>query len=150
MYVSATVVKDYANYWVDFRSHNIEVTVQSGQSEPEPEPEPSAHGHEPEPEPEPEAEHKSGHPVYSDCGSSKTCFGVPGGCEDRGDCDVLAAWVQGGNFTQVELFSKTGRARFAALGLSLDNKMGQDYIMSCAEDGAQLEHWQVQHDDAEG
>merc|ERR1719500_340738 len=79
MYATATVVKDYSNFWVQFRSEKFTVkskdAVSFGQSKPEPEPEV-----EPEPEAEPEAEAepsavKSSHKVYKGCSSSKSCFG---------------------------------------------------------------------------
>ena len=137
MYATATVLKDYSNYWVDFRSEKFTVkskdAVSFGQSQPEPEPEV-----EPEPEAEPEAEAepsavKSSHKVYKGCSSSKSCFGLPAGCEQDATCDVLATWLQEGASTQVELYSQDGNGKYAALALSDDPRMGDDLVLFCSE-----------------
>ena len=71
--------------------------------------------------------------VYNGCSTTKSCFGLPSGCEGEGGCSVLAAWRQEGEDTEVELFSPKARGQFAALGISQDSKMGEDLVMSCAE-----------------
>ena len=143
MYATATVVKDYSNYWVEFRSEKFTVkskdavTFEQSKPEPEPEVEPK-----PEVEPEPESESepasgasKSNHKVFQGCSTSKSCFGLPSGCEQAATCEVIATWVQEGASTQVELYSQDGNGKYAALALSEDPRMGDDLVLSCAEVG---------------
>ncbi|XP_023332893.1 putative defense protein 3 [Eurytemora carolleeae] len=96
VYVTASVVQDYNNYWVDFRSDIIDIKKTT---EPEPEPEPEQ---ETEPEPEPETDErakleskiKPKHVIYDGCFETKGCFGYPALCEVTEDCQVVASWRQ--------------------------------------------------------
>ena len=40
-----------------------------------------------------------------------------------------------GNVTVIELYSRYGRGRYVALGLSEDQMMGEDFVISCSEAG---------------
>ena len=53
--------------------------------EPESEGEPEV-----EPEGEPSSKGKSG--IYEECGSSKSCLGVPKDCLDSSNCKLFASW----------------------------------------------------------
>ena len=91
-----------------------------------------------EPKPEPEPRLKEKHPVYTGCSQTKTCFGLPDDCDAAGDCDILSSWVVEGNITVIELYSRSGHGRYAALALSEDIKMGEDFDISCVEAGGTM------------
>ena len=163
VYVAATVVQDFDTYWVDIRSDKVTVRGReeqvSGQYEGKHpvrtvlifqdniEPDTIS---EPEPEPnkdeetllEPEPKRKPKHPIYLGCSETKTCFGLPADCESDGDCDILSSWIVVGNVTVIELYSRSGHGRYAALAISEDQKMGEDFVLSCAETGGKprVEH----------
>ena len=64
---------------------------------------------------------------------NKTCFGIPRSCDDHADCEVLASWrpLRAG-VTRLELYSGLGgRGSYVALGLSRDNRMGEDLVVAC-------------------
>ena len=80
--------------------------------------------------------------MYTGCSQTKSCFGLPDDCETAGDCDILSSWVVEGNITVIELYSRSGHGRYAALALSEDRKMGEDFVISCVEAGGvpRVEH----------
>lgn len=73
------------------------------------------------------------HRVYSGCDERKTCYGLPGECEDFQDCDLVSAWEVSTNQTVVELYRRTGGSEsvYVALALSTDARMGEDLVTSC-------------------
>ena len=72
-----------------FSHHKLFAEAESeAEPESEPESEPEA---EAEPEGEPESSGaKSG--LYADCGSSKSCLGVPDKCIEKSNCRLFASW----------------------------------------------------------
>merc|ERR1719450_458934 len=142
----ATFVQDYSTFWVKVPSNNIEVVKESkgrddilfpnSEPEPESESEPEA---EPKSEPEPEAEGEpepssgegEGSVIYNGCGQTKTCFGVPQNCISEKKCTLVASWRKSNSKYDWELYSKSGTGNYVAMGLSDDNKMGDDFVMSC-------------------
>ena len=135
-----TVVQDYNNYWTDLQSEPLTIldstdrplsnlsisptsptttTTTSTPSTTTPAP-------------------VSAHRVYSGCDESKTCYGLPGECEDFQDCDLLSAWEVTTNHTVVELYRRVvdSESVYVALGLSSDDRMGEDLVTSClSQDG---------------
>ncbi|XP_073846110.1 putative ferric-chelate reductase 1 homolog isoform X2 [Musca autumnalis] len=70
-------------------------------------------------------------PFYDGCGSSKNCFGNKDGCVDSKSCDFVAAIKVRGNIYEFELKSQAKDAAYVALGLSEDDKMGDDLVIEC-------------------
>jgi len=132
--IVATVLQDYVTYWVKHRSTSINVTLEPvTEPQPETETEPTTEPEdEPETTPEPEPEPEPKHTVFDGCFSKKGCFGMPKSCEASGDCEMMATWRFAGDFTEMELFRKSGSGNYVALGLSMDDLMGDDLVLSCA------------------
>ncbi|XP_059224933.1 putative ferric-chelate reductase 1 homolog isoform X2 [Stomoxys calcitrans] len=70
-------------------------------------------------------------PFYDGCGTSKNCFGSKDGCVDSKSCDFVAAIKVIGDTYEFQLKSKSKDAAYVALGLSDDNKMGNDLTLEC-------------------
>lgn len=71
--------------------------------------------------------------IYDDCGDKKTCFGIPNGCIVTKSCSSFSAVkVQGSKYT-VEMLSQK-QAAYIAVGLSSDDKMGNDLVIECIND----------------
>jgi len=132
--VIATVVQDFSTYWVGLTS--VKVTVRGREKQGMLPDNHAESGLEPEPKRKPKL------PVYNGCSVTKTCFGVPNGCEVDGDCSMLSSWVVEGNITVIELYSNSGHGRYVALALSEDQNMGDDFVLSCTGEGGKpkLEH----------
>ncbi|XP_069683115.1 putative ferric-chelate reductase 1 homolog [Periplaneta americana] len=72
-------------------------------------------------------------PIYEGCGSEKTCFGSSAGCIESRDCvAVVSCLVQGDKFV---FDMQAQRSTYVAVGLSRDNKMGEDSVVECVNDG---------------
>jgi len=111
------------------------------ESEAEPEAEPES---EPEAEAEPEGEPessgaKSG--LYADCGSSKSCLGVPDKCIEKSNCRLFASWKKVSSGYEWELSSANRAGSYVAVGFSSDNKMGDDLVMACAGNSKAELYW---------
>ena len=133
VYAVAAVVQDFSTYWVDLRSDNVLVTsLQSNNNHTAP----------PQPVETVTKPPKQRHSVYNSCSHTKTCFGFPGGCISDGDCDFMSTWVVQDNVTVIELYNRFGAGRYAAMALSQDEKMGEDFVISCVhtEGRPQVEH----------
>jgi len=127
--VLGTVVQSYNSYYVKLQSSQVNVLQGDASAEPEAEPEAEA---EPEPEGEPEAEAVKSE-AFNGCGQEKSCFGSPEGCEETGNCDYMFSWKMEGEKVLWEGFRKgTG---FVGVGVSDDDKMGNDFIFICSESG---------------
>ena len=73
-----------------------------------------------------------GNDIYNGCGSNKGCFGMPQNCLDTQDCKVLVSYVMDENSDVV--FTMVGDLEveeYMALGLSFDDKMGDDSVTAC-------------------
>jgi len=131
--VLATVVEDYSNYYVKLPSATI--TVEEGEPAPEPEPEAEPEPEsEPEPEGEPEAEPLSKSPAYDGCGQTKSCYGQPADCVRANKCDFMFAWKLNGD--KVEWEGLRRGDGYVGVGISQDNKMGEDIMFLCTKNGA--------------
>ena len=81
----------------------------------------------------------TGGPIYDNCYLNKGCFGVPYNCEKQRNCDMIVT------YTKVKPSREVGKERYkfeiggkvsqgyTAVGLSLDNKMGDDSVMACVQ-----------------
>ncbi|KAB0803474.1 hypothetical protein PPYR_00444 [Photinus pyralis] len=70
---------------------------------------------------------------YDGCDETKKCFGAPDGCVSAQNCMVATAITVVGDQYQIEL--KSASAKWAGLGLSSDNMMGDDSVVECVNDG---------------
>jgi hypothetical protein len=72
---------------------------------------------------------------YGDCGVTVTCFGFPTGCISSEDCEVFARTQvkeNGNGAVTFELYGKVEpEKRWFAIGLSHDDKMGNDSVSEC-------------------
>ncbi|RWS15655.1 putative ferric-chelate reductase 1-like protein [Dinothrombium tinctorium] len=85
---------------------------------------------------------------YTGCGTSRNCFGLPRGCVNSRNCDLLLTAIFEQNIhVRFELFGKVSVAQWFAMGLSNDNLMGDDSVTECQvnEAGATLirESWNI-------
>lgn len=92
--------------------------------------------------------------IYDECGITKTCFGIPDNCITTQSCEAIATTVVVGNNYNFELQSYDGissriffpqflkfdlvlcleNIAYVALGLSRDNRMGEDSVMECVNE----------------
>ncbi|KAK0181743.1 hypothetical protein PV327_003999 [Microctonus hyperodae] len=77
------------------------------------------------------------HPLYDGCAVTKNCFGSPDGCIDSGSCDAAVAVEVKGERYYFEILGKNGK--YIAVGLSEDNRMGDDSVVECENRGGQME-----------
>ncbi|XP_023326947.1 putative ferric-chelate reductase 1 homolog [Eurytemora carolleeae] len=122
--VLATVVKDFASFYVKVPSEPVTVgppnpdAAATGEPEPESEPEPEPES-EPESEPEPESEGvKSNSEAFVGCAQDKNCFGSPSGCENTKTCDYMFTWKLDGDKMVWEGYRKG--SGYVAVGVSED------------------------------
>lgn len=73
--------------------------------------------------------------IYEGCGSTKSCVGIPIDCITARTCQSVATAVMVGNRYFFELQSFDERNAYVALGLSHDDRMGEDSVMECVNDG---------------
>ncbi|XP_014210218.1 putative ferric-chelate reductase 1 homolog [Copidosoma floridanum] len=69
---------------------------------------------------------------YEGCGSVKNCFGTPDLCVDQKNCmAAVSVLVQGERYV-FEMQSRN--SKYVAVGLSEDNKMGDDAVAECVNE----------------
>nr|CAD7602023.1 unnamed protein product [Timema genevievae] len=137
---NATFVQDYSTFWVGVLSDKVEVAKRSVDNPAQSTGISTTRAPKTSTVPAyiPEIEVKAAatdDPIYSGCGSTKSCFGAPDQCLDTKSCTaVTTVQVEGDRYT----FEVKGRgAGYAAVALSDDSKMGDDSVMECARDSAQ-------------
>lgn len=70
-------------------------------------------------------------PIYEGCGTTKNCFGTPNNCVTGQNCQgMVTVEVIGGKF-HFELKSNANNVRYVAVGISEDDRMGNDAGMEC-------------------
>jgi hypothetical protein len=72
--------------------------------------------------------------IYGGCYDIKGCFGTPAGCVEKRNCNFLASYARiSYDYFQFEIGQAVGDSTnsYAALGLSFDDKMGEDSVMAC-------------------
>ena len=88
--------------------------------------------------------------IYSKCFDLKGCFGHPEGCITKRNCEIIATYkkMTSSEF-QFEIgFSSSESSGYAAIGLSTDNKMGDDSVMACTIDNGKIDvnmYWNTGH-----
>eukprot|EP00096_Caligus_rogercresseyi_P014050 TRINITY_DN6593_c0_g1_i2.p1 TRINITY_DN6593_c0_g1~~TRINITY_DN6593_c0_g1_i2.p1 ORF type:complete len:641 (-),score=120.12 TRINITY_DN6593_c0_g1_i2:200-2122(-) len=152
----ATVMRAIRTFWTNEPMRSVRI-VKSGkypgaflesdgsaesEVEPESEAESEAEGEygaesESEGESEPEGSSKSKKVgEYATCGSSKGCIGTPSNCVESSSCSVMASYAPlPGSKYRLSLTGADNRARYLALGFSLDGSMGEDLVVSCRNVG---------------
>ncbi|KAK2589300.1 hypothetical protein KPH14_007851 [Odynerus spinipes] len=75
-------------------------------------------------------------PFYEGCSETKNCFGLPSGCLQTKNCKAaVAVLVRGDRY----LFEMQGRdGKYVAVGLSENNKMGDDSVVECTNEGGEV------------
>lgn len=71
---------------------------------------------------------------YNGCFSTKGCFGAPDGCVRSKDCKAVVAITVRGDRYEFEVKAPK-EAIYVAVGLSHDDKMGDDSIVECVRQG---------------
>lgn len=83
---------------------------------------------------------QSGDPFYNGCGETKTCSGFPDGCVNTKSCQAVAAVTVRGERYEFEMkTSAEDNARYVAVGLSDDTKMGDDSVMECVRENGRIQ-----------
>lgn len=123
-----TVVQSADTFWAKLphASTSLTVKAKSGSA-------PAESGSaESEAEAEAEAE-TTKHVDYAGCFESKGCFGMPSGCEAKGDCKVMVSYKKENE--DKFMMSIHGRnvasGGYLAMGLSQDSSMGSDLVFYC-------------------
>ncbi|XP_035740364.1 putative ferric-chelate reductase 1 homolog isoform X1 [Vespa mandarinia] len=75
-------------------------------------------------------------PFYEGCSETKNCFGLPFGCLQTKNCKIaVSVLVRGDRY----LFEMQGReGKYVAVGLSENNKMGDDSVVECTIEGSDI------------
>lgn len=73
-------------------------------------------------------------PFYDGCASKKLCFGVPDKCVSSQNCKAVVAVTVSGDRYEFEL-KAVGSPAWVGVGLSDDNKMGDDSVLECVKEG---------------
>ncbi|XP_044006147.1 putative ferric-chelate reductase 1 homolog isoform X2 [Aphidius gifuensis] len=137
---NATFVQDWSTYWVGVESDRVDISrnnivIMSTLSPPLPPPSPKTTTTIPYYDlamrkKDIEKPKRAG--IYEGCGKLKNCFGTPDGCIDTADCKAIVAIdVKGEKYT-FELLGEGGK--YVALGISNDEKMGDDSVVECVDE----------------
>ena len=83
---------------------------------------------------------ETGGAIYDKCYQDKGCFGYPDNCVSKRNCDIMVTYTKvtgvkhdddaDDHKFKFEIGGKVGND-YTAVGLSLDNKMGEDSVMAC-------------------
>ncbi|XP_044263845.1 putative ferric-chelate reductase 1 homolog [Tribolium madens] len=76
-------------------------------------------------------------PFYEGCGVTKLCFGAPANCLNSKNCKAVVAVTVSGDKFEFEM-KATGNAGWVGVGLSDDDKMGDDSVIECAKRGSNV------------
>ncbi|XP_037946002.1 putative ferric-chelate reductase 1 homolog isoform X1 [Teleopsis dalmanni] len=139
---NATVAQQYDTFWVGIPSNPVQVVKRDvapsysppGTREPY---NPTRVPYVPLNEPTTTTQ-KPDDPFYVGCGRSKTCFGFPDNCVKDKSCKAVASTIVRGDIYEFELKSFENNAAYVALGLSDDNKMGDDLVIECVPQNGQI------------
>ena len=135
-----SVVQDYSNYWTNLQSDPVTVINRSDRSFPPPTTTSTTSTTSTTTRTSRTEAPVRAHRVYAGCDERKTCYGLPGECEDFQDCDLISTWEVTTNHTVVELYRRTLDSEnvYVALGLSSDARMGEDLVTSCVSHNGQV------------
>uniref|UniRef100_A0A2H8TDL1 Putative ferric-chelate reductase 1 n=1 Tax=Melanaphis sacchari TaxID=742174 RepID=A0A2H8TDL1_9HEMI len=116
----ATVLLDYATFWVGITSNPVQVNSANGGP---PVTGPTEIGRSENGLKEIEAN------IYDGCGKNKNCVGAPLGCIQTMNCRAVVALMPSNDKYQFEMMARD--SQYVAFGLSDDNKMGGDGVVEC-------------------
>ncbi|GIY89480.1 ferric-chelate reductase 1 [Caerostris darwini] len=119
----ATVAKTFALFWTEIDSSPVRVkndgpTSSQSQSE--------------------RNEAGSNSKLYENCFVSKGCFGIPAGCINQQDCQVLLSYSKASDGIQFKLSGFLEEDSYMAMGLSYDQFMGDDSVTECVRKNSGL------------
>ncbi|KAH8261530.1 hypothetical protein KR044_010632, partial [Drosophila immigrans] len=142
---NATVAETYHTFWVGIPSNPVQV-VRRDVSGPPPPPVanvptslPTRAPYVPPNYVAPNASPVVEDTFYDGCGQTKNCFGFPDGCVASKSCTSISAITVRGDIFEFELRSGKGtNAAYVALGLSDDDKMGEDLTTECVPENGRV------------
>ncbi|KAG8041873.1 hypothetical protein G9C98_007177 [Cotesia typhae] len=137
---NSTFLQDYATYWVGVESPAITVlrdTIQVMTTAPPPTTERTSTPPYYELDTQQSTESTKRHPIYEGCGTTKNCFGSTDECIATGTCNAAVTVEVKGETYSFELFGLD--SKFVAVGLSEDNKMGEDSVVECVDNNGRVE-----------
>ncbi|KAG8228316.1 hypothetical protein J437_LFUL007034 [Ladona fulva] len=72
--------------------------------------------------------------IYEGCATTQLCFGMPRNCISDKNCNTLVTIAVAGNQYEFEMLALPveGEPKYVAVGLSSDDKMGEDSVVECA------------------
>ncbi|KAJ3637706.1 hypothetical protein MTP99_001143 [Tenebrio molitor] len=76
-------------------------------------------------------------PFYEGCAVTKLCFGAPANCINSKNCKAAVAVTVSGEKYEFEM-KATNNAAWVGVGLSEDEKMGDDSVIECAKKGSSV------------
>lgn len=78
---------------------------------------------------------RNSHSIYDDCFTSKGCFGLPSGCAQTTDCEVLLTYAKSPDGVLFSLHGFLDNDMYMAMAISDDGSMGDDNVTECFLDG---------------
>ncbi|XP_015186206.1 PREDICTED: putative ferric-chelate reductase 1 homolog isoform X2 [Polistes dominula] len=75
-------------------------------------------------------------PFYEGCSETKNCFGLPDGCLQTKNCKIAVSVLVRGDRYLFEMQAREGK--YVAVGLSENNKMDDDSVVECTNDGSDI------------
>ncbi|KAH8337747.1 hypothetical protein KR067_001096 [Drosophila pandora] len=143
---NATVAQSYSEFWVGVPSQPVQIVRRDVSAVPLPTPAPPASSGTTRPPYVPpnyvapsNVAAASADPIYNGCGQSKNCFGFPNGCVSSKTCTSIAAVTVRGDVYEFEIQSGKGtNAAYVAVGLSDDERMGDDLTTECVPENGRV------------
>ncbi|KAL9919695.1 putative ferric-chelate reductase 1 homolog isoform 1-T3 [Glossina fuscipes fuscipes] len=132
---NSTVAQSYDTFWVGIPSNTVRVVKRDlapqNYSTPRPRFSPSSRPPYVPAYEQPVTTPMPDDPFYDECESAKICFGIPDGCLEKRNCVNAGAIKVRGNIHEFEILCTAKDAAYVALGLSDDDKMGDDLVTEC-------------------
>lgn len=72
-------------------------------------------------------------PFYEGCGAKKLCFGDTDNCVSSQNCKAAVVVTVSGDRYEFEM-KALNNAKWVGVGLSSDNKMGEDSVIECVQE----------------
>ncbi|XP_076268127.1 putative ferric-chelate reductase 1 homolog isoform X1 [Rhynchophorus ferrugineus] len=132
---NSTIAQTYDTFWVGVTSEPVEITKQ-GANDPyvnlsTPPDEQTPPNFVPF---QPKESSTQFDPFYEGCSVTKLCFGAPAGCVASQNCKSVVAVTVTGEKYDFELKAENNAA-WVGVGLSADDKMGDDSVIECVKKG---------------
>ncbi|KAJ8673430.1 hypothetical protein QAD02_004692, partial [Eretmocerus hayati] len=135
---NSTICKTWDVFWVGVESSRISVSKRSIEIHSTPSPITYRPTTPPYYTPTTEQTENKKEEFYAGCGSTKNCFGIPDNCVDQRNCMAAAAILVAGERYIFELQTTNTDAKYVAIGLSDDDKMGDDSVVECVNNNEQI------------